>query len=453
MTEAFDRIPPHDTGAETALLGSLVLVGNDHAHFDRSTDGLWLEAFYLQDHQILYDALTRLRRAGQPLDGVTVAAQLRDMGQWEEVGGLIFLTQTMAGAFPAHARHYAERVIEMGRRRSAVTTASKLIERMFQPDGDTGELLRAAAAEFVTVASRGQGVELLTLGEVGEAFEAERQKHGSTAIDTGLTSLDARFPGLLRLGGYTVVAARPSVGKSAFVKDMALRLCRRGVAVGLVAVEENRGKVYSDMAANATGVTNWIVRDGGRTADQQAEIKAFIAEMHGRPFWMTDKAVSIGNVVNATEQLVDRHKCQVVIIDHMHLIGDDGAARQYVNAHRQFTEISATLKHAFKRLDVAGVVAAQLNRAGADRPQLHQLRESGSIEEHIDVGLFLHREDYAHRGESGYSPNGDCEVLVLKNRGGPCGNATLKFLEQHQRFTDPATSWAGYQTETLPEGI
>ena len=270
----FDHLPPHDLDAEAAVLGALLIAGGERATwpiFDRAAALLWREAFYLADHQIAYDALRDLRGREVPTEAVTVRDEIGRRGLLADVGGATGLAELLGGNFTAaHADHYAGIVAGHGRARAAIGVATDLAARLNGPahpptggaDDGREAVVREAAAALLNVAGRGVAARVQTAGDAARDFLGSRDAGRASAQLVGLPSLDRHFAGFLRRGQYAIVAARPSMGKSAFVKFLLLTLARGGTPVGLIAVEENAEKVVSDLLAAISGVPNTVIRDG-----------------------------------------------------------------------------------------------------------------------------------------------------------------------------------------------
>jgi replicative DNA helicase len=206
---------------------------------------------------------------------------------------------------------------------------------------------------------------------------------------------------------------------------------------GLVAVEENRDKIAGNVISNLATIENAKLAYGKLShleADAVADAVASTARM---PLWGVDTALTVPDVMSAMEMLVTQKGCKVVAIDHIHLLGTG----RRENRNDELRDISAAMKSAFKRLNIVGIVAAQLSRPpekGREPPPPHlsDLRESGSLEEHADAALMLHRRDYYHRGERNYSPDHLCQAFVRKNRNGAVGEIVLRAELEYQRFVD-----------------
>lgn len=451
--DQYDRLPPHSLDAEQQTLGALVMTGNDDETFARIARHVEISDFYPQYHQQVFDALEQLYHAKKPRDSVMLKDQLAKMGLLEDVGGVEFIADMMGSIITtAHGEHYAKIVREKSQLRRLIDACSKSIEAAYAPHVDAAEVVSEASRRLIKLAAGGSTANIRSIGQsVADFIERRRQmvESGGIAIETGFGPMDREFRGLLLLGGYTLVAARPSMGKSTWVRHALLTLARAGTPVGLIAVEESEDKVAGNAISSITSIENSRIAYGPWSEGLLQQMADAGEDLQDVPLYVTEQATTLRGIVATAQAMARDHGCRVIAVDHLHLV----SAPNGENRTQQLTQISSELKHLWKSLNVAGLVAAQLSRPAKGQvvkaPHLNDLRESGALEEHADVVLMLHREDYYHRGEEHYQPDRICEVHVRKNRNGAVGAVDLIADLEHQRFIDPDED----DNRPIPEGI
>jgi replicative DNA helicase len=244
-------------------------------------------------------------------------------------------------------------------------------------------------------------------------------------IPTGIESLDAQIGGWLR-GGKHLIGGKAGMGKSALMKQAALNCAAAGRTVGFISVEESRRKVIRNMLANLADVPNNRLAFRTLYPTDHAKVEAASERLSGMPLHVVDAARKLTEISAAVHRLAVEKGAEVIFVDHLHLI--DGETDD--NREREISKISAELKVLWRRLNVAGVEAAQLNRKGGrDRPGMENLRDSGSLEFDSDVILLLHREDYYNRTEPSYTPDKILECNIAKNKDGATAILPLGFDE------------------------
>jgi len=251
-------------------------------------------------------------------------------------------------------------------------------------------------------------------------------------IPTGIRDLDKLIGGL-RVGGKTIIGAKPGMGKSLLLKQIGLNLTRRGVRFGVISVEESKFKIAENTLSNQSGVINNRIAFGKLDDSEWRRLAAALPELAQLPFFICDTVRKLSAIIAAIHVMKYEHGCEVIAVDHLHII--DGESDD--NREREISKISAELKWVWKDLGVAGIEAAQLNRAsGKDRPSLASLRDSGSLEQDADVVLLLHREDYYRDAKSKVPPTNVLECLIPKNKDGAPGNVRVNYDGARQQVSD-----------------
>ena len=438
--EQFDRMPPHDLGAERSLLGSLMLSEDDPVLYAKVGGIIGRDDFFQADHQIVYDALVDLRRRRRPIDGVLLCAYLRERGLLDEIGGLGTIGQIL-NTVPtsAHGEYYARAVHAAAVARGLISLGNRAIRDGYAAGHaeDLSAALSRLAADAAALSVSGKVQAVHRIGDVVAEVAAagRRQDNASRLLPTGLDAID-RVIGGLPVGGHTLVAGKPGMGKSLLLKQFALNLSASGVPVGIISVEETRQKIAENALANRAGVVNGRIAHGTASAEEWDRVDEAAAALADAPYHIVDSASTLSDILAMAELLVHQHRCRVVMVDHLHII--DGQPGRNENREREVSNISAGLKFAWKRLAVAGVCAAQLNRgSGRDRPTLTSLRDSGSLEADGDVVLLVHREDYYRKQDGAVADlDGLAEVIVAKNKSGAAGVVVVRMDEARQRVED-----------------
>jgi replicative DNA helicase len=435
LARQFDRLPPHSLDAERALLASLMRLQGDNVRWAKVRALVGEESFFQADHQIIFGAIDRIVASGAEADPTAVRAALVARQVLDEIGGQVYLAEIYLSApHAANAVEYAKTVREMAMRRALIAEANDTLRRAYGPlddDGGAETLAHGLASRAARIAATGRPCDVYRLGDVAaEVFEAKMQ--GKQArIPTGIQELDGMIGGL-RIGGKTIIGAKPGMGKSVLLKQIGLNLSRRGVKFGVVSIEESREKIAENALANQSGVANNRISFGQLTHDDSGRFAQAVHDVSALPFFIVDSARRLSSIVAAARLLHYEYGCEVVAVDHLHIIDPEAVNRE--SREREISKISAELKWVWKDLNIAGIEAAQLNRAsGQDRPTLASLRDSGSLEQDGDVVCLLHREDYYRPGGT---PDHVIELIIAKNKDGAPGVAVCHYDGARQRIRD-----------------
>jgi replicative DNA helicase len=429
----FDRLPPHNIDAEVCTIASFMLDG-DGAIRAELVKMLKPDAFYSADHAIYWRVLLDMHKNRKAIDPVTVKAELQSCGLYEEVGGTEYLAK-LVNAVPsyAHGTHYAVIVREKSMMRALIASAHRIIADCYKPhkDNSAGQIAVEQSRAIAAIAEYGADV---AIRHIADAMQDVLSGHNATEFyKCGLQEVDGLIAGFPR-GGKTIVGARPGMGKSAFCKQTAVNIASDGVPVGIVSIEETQWKIAGNVMAMESGISSSRIRHRTYGAEEYKEMEAAKKRAESLPLFIVDSVRKLSAIEAAVQSLVRKHDCRVIFLDHVHII--DGETDDQ-SENRAMTLISQRLKWLWKELHVAGVECAQLNRSmSGDRPQLTNLRASGSLEQDGDIVLMLHREDYYHRTEPGYTDNNVLEVLVEKNKDAPTGIVPVHYDYITQRIYD-----------------
>lgn len=436
------KLPPQNIEAEQSILGSLML---DRDAWDRVADVLEADDFYRPSHQKIYQAIGDLNRKNQPADLVTVTNALQSGGDMDQAGGAEYLIEIVNRTISsANVLSHAKIVREKSLLRKVISTSSKLIERAYEDDfEDVGSFVDQAEGEFYKLGESKKTEGLKDSMDVVKSSlikieELYKRKSDITGVASGFTMLDRMTSGM-QGGELTIIAARPSMGKTAFSLNMAQHAAlKQKKTVAYFSLEMSRDAVMMRVLAGEARINMKDIRSGKindsawpkliQAAGQISEAKLFIDETSSlSPFEIRARA----------RRLKAQHGLDLIMIDYLQLM--DIKEKKMESRERVVSEISKTLKAIAKELDVPVVALAQLNRGvegrSDRRPMLSDLRESGSIEQDADVIMMLYRDDYYDKDDP--DKQGHAEVIIGKQRNGPTGTVRLKWEAEYGRFRDP----------------
>jgi len=432
------RVPPQDTDAERALLGALML--NSNAMYE-AADVVGIDSFYIGKHRIVYDAILSLHAKGEPIDIVTVSSKLKERKQLTEIGGAAFLSElTGSAASPGSSRHYAELVQKKFVLRSLIDAASKIGDLGFQEDKDIANVLDEAQSAIFSVSQTPMLHSFKELreelGPAQERFEhLHKHDQGFRGIPTGFPQLDSMLAGLQK-SDLIILAARPSMGKTALALDIARQTAtKHGTAVGIFSLEMSSQQLVDRMLAAQAGVNSWKLRTGKIRSEEEFErLQEALGVLAEAPVFIDDKpSSSVLQMRSVARRLKIEKNLGLIIVDYLQLIIPTNT-RANDSLVQQVTEISRSLKAMARELDIPVLALSQLSRAvetRRGRPRLSDLRDSGSIEQDADVVMFIHRDDKMN--ETSDRP-GIAEILIEKHRNGPTGKIELRFDEEKTTF-------------------
>tara|TARA_Y100000310_G_scaffold344932_1_gene460595 strand:- start:5816 stop:7204 length:1389 start_codon:yes stop_codon:yes gene_type:complete len=439
-----EKLPPQSIEAEQSLLGSLML---DKDAIVKVGDFLEPRDFYKPSHQKIYQAMQELFEKSEPIDLLSVAARLKEKGQLEEVGANAYLTELINTVPTAsHVLSYAKMVQKKRILRDLISASYDIGVMGYNESEDPEILLDKAEANIFAIAQKSLSQNFTKVKEsLEEAFERidrlSKHEKGTRGVPTSFADLDNMLSGLQK-SDLVILAARPSLGKSALAMDVARRVAvQQNIPVGVFSLEMSKDQVLDRLLAAQAGVDLWRLRTGKLSSQGEDNDFARIQEAMGvlseAPIFIEDSAAQ--NVLKMramARRLQANHGLGLLIIDYLQLIEPRNAQANIV---QQVSEISRSLKGLARELNIPVLALSQLSRAveqrTPQRPRLSDLRESGSLEQDADVVLFIYRED-KYRAD----PNnqGIAEIIVAKHRNGPVGSVKLYFNERNVSFTDLA---------------
>lgn len=446
-------LPPQSLDAEAGLLGGLLIEGETFVNIG---DAVAVSDFYDQRHQKIFEAIESLYNKHQPIDILTVSEQLKNRGLLDSIGGTSYLTE-LSNTVPttAHIEQYADLVASKGARRRLIKATQLIAQLGYDEEKSLQELIEEAESRIFEVSQQHVKQDISSLESIlGESFDRLDDLHnnrgGIRGIPTGLTDLDKMLAGLQR-SDLLILAARPSMGKTALLLNIALNVATEAQqgAVLIFSIEMGKEQLVDRLLAAEAGVDAWKLRTGEGLADADFErLSAAMGSLAEAPIFIDDTSgVTVSDMRTKARRLHHKQPLALIIIDYMQLMS--GGARFATSSNRvqEISEISRGLKILARELNVPVIAASQLSRSVESRspqiPQLADLRESGSIEQDADIVAFIYREEY-------YNPETDrkniTDLLIKKHRNGPVGNLELYFDRQQQRFRNLDTRHQPFDT-------
>ncbi len=436
-TNLLQRIPPQSLEAEMSLLGSMVL---DKDCIGEIIPIVRADRFYRHDHQLIFDALISLYEQNKPVDLVLLRDELRQRGQLEEVGGvesLVRLVDSVPSA--ANAVYYAQIVRDKYLLRSLISAASELTIQAFEGRGEVSEIMDHAEQRIFEVTQQKIVGHALPMREImTKTFEMIDKRSGNASVVTGLPTgymeLDELTSGL-QPGEMIVVAARPSMGKTALGLNIAEHIgADNHIPVAIFSLEMGSQQLAERMLCGRGHIDSHRLRQGILTESEYEKLCMTSGPLSEAPIYVDDTPSLTPLELRAkARRLKLQYDIQGVVIDYLQLMHVPGAESRQL----EVGIISRHLKALARELSVPVVVMSQLNRSPegreGHRPRMSDLRESGNIEQDADVVMLLHREDYYHN-EPDYEQSNMAEVIVAKQRNGPTGTIQLMWHKQWTRF-------------------
>ncbi len=435
-----DRTPPQDNDAEQSVLGSMLLSKDAIADVIESVRGT---DFYRPAHETIYDAMVDLYGRGEPVDPVTIAAELQRRGDLVRVGGAPYL-HTLSASVPiaANAGYYAEIVREKAILRRLVDAGTRIAQMGYAGEGQVDDVVDRAQAEVYGVTDRRASEDYAPLSDIMEAtldeIEAISNRDGEfNGVPTGFVDLDELTNGL-HGGQMIIVAARPAVGKS----TLGLDICRsasihHGMSSVIFSLEMTRNEITMRMLSAEARIPLNHMRNGNMNDEDWAKLARKMGEVSSAPMFIDDSPnMTMMEIRAKARRLKQRHDLRLIVIDYLQLMS---SGKKVESRQLEVSEFSRQIKLLAKELDVPIIALSQLNRGPEQRsdkrPMMSDLRESGSIEQDADMVILLHRED-VYEKES--TRPGEADLIVAKHRNGPTRDVVVAFQGHYSRFVDMA---------------
>jgi len=442
------RVPPHSIDAEQAVLGGLML---DERAWERIADKLGEHDFYRKDHRLIFRAIGDLSNKNLPCDAVTLGEWFESNGLAELVGGTSYVIQ-LANSTPSAANiaAYAEIVREKSILRQLIDAGTEIVGDGFQPEGRSSqEILETAEQKVFHIAesgARGKKGFVQMRSAVKEAFQILHQRYESkgsvTGLATGFADLDEMTAGL-QPSDLIIVAARPSMGKTALAVNMAEHAALKSKkAVAIFSMEMSASQLAFRLISSLGRINQQHLRTGDIQEEEWPRVTSAITLLSDAKIFIDDTpALSPAELRARARRLKREHDVGLIVIDYLQLMQVPGNKE---NRATEISEISRSLKAMAKEMNIPVIALSQLNRSLEQRtdkrPVMSDLRESGAIEQDADVILFIYREEVYDKE----SPKkGSAELIIGKQRNGPIGTVNLTFLGQYTRFESIASEAHG----------
>jgi replicative DNA helicase len=441
------RVPPHSIEAESSVLGGLLL---DNGAWDRVGDLLVDNDFYRHEHKLIYAAIGALINASKPADVITVNEQLQNQGKAEEMGGLGYLN-SLAQYVPSasNIRRYAEIVRERSILRKLVSASDEIATNAFNPQGKAiDRILDEAEQKIFNIGEEGsrmkqgfQSMDTLLVELLDRVQEMADNPNDITGVPTGFYDLDRMTSGL-QPGDMVVLAARPSMGKTAFAINIAEHVAlNEGLPVAVFSMEMGASQLAVRVVGSIGRIDQGHLRTGKLSDDEWPRLTEAIEKLRTVSLHIDETPGLTPSELRANARRLARQcgKLGLIVVDYLQLMSGSGGSGGD-NRATELGEISRGLKMLAKELQCPVIALSQLNRSVEQRtdkrPMMSDLRESGAIEQDADIIMFIYRDDYYNKDSK---DPGVAEIIIGKQRNGPTGTVRLTFLKNLTRFESLAS--------------
>ncbi len=443
-----DRLPPQNVEAEQSVIGAMML---EKEAISKVAEFLRPEDFYREAHRLIFASILGLFDQNEAIDIITVTEEMRKNEKLESAGGIAYIT-SLANSVPtaANVLYYAKIVEEKAQLRSLIYTATEIAQMGYEASDEVANIMDQAEKKILEISSRRLGQDFAPIKEI--IFDAFNKietlyanKGGITGLSTGFKDLDRLTAGL-QPSDLILIAARPSMGKTAFVLNIAQHLAiREKQTVAFFSLEMSKEQLVQRMLCSEAAIDSQRLRIGELGDADWRKLVVAADRLSQAPIFIDDTAgISVVEMRAKARRLKVEHGLKLIIIDYLQLMQGSGRGGNSENRQQEISEISRSLKALARELNVPVVALSQLSRSVESRqikrPMLSDLRESGSLEQDADIVAFLYREDY-------YNPETDkknvTEVIISKHRNGPVDTVPLYFHKQFTKFSDLSTQTQG----------
>ena len=442
-----DRVPPHNQEAEQSVIGAIFL---EPQALITASEILIPDDFYRSAHQKIFQTMLRLSDQGKAIDVITVTEELSSHNELEDVGGISYITE-IANAVPtaANVGYYAQIVSEKAVLRRLIRVATKIVEDGYTREDEVDALLSEAESRVMEVASRKNAGDFKHVKDVlvetyANVEHLQNRKGDITGIPTGFRDLDRLTAGFQR-GDLIIVAARPSVGKTAFALNVAQAVgTQTEENVAIFSLEMGAEQLVMRMLCAEGNIDAQVLRTGALNSEDWRKLTMATGTLSRAGIYIDDSAgVRVSEIRAKCRRLKQEHGLGMILIDYLQLIQGSGIAGQ--NRQQEVSEISRSLKALARELEVPVIALSQLSRGVEQRqdkrPMMSDLRESGSIEQDADIVAFLYREDYYDKETEDANT---IEIIVAKQRNGPTDTVKLAFKKEFNKFV--SVDWSAEAT-------
>ena len=441
------KLPPQALDLEEAVLGAMLI---DKKGVDEVIDLLQPETFYKSAHQYIFESIFNLFQNSQPIDLLTVSADLRKKGKLDVAGGdfyLIQLTQKISSS--AHIEYHARIILQKYIQRSLIRISNEIIESSYKESIDVFDLLDEAESKLYDVtqgnikrsSDTAQNLVMLAKKKIEEIANQE----GLSGVSTGFQKLDDLTSGW-QPSDLIIIAARPGMGKTALTLSMARNIAvTKQIPVAFFSLEMSSVQLITRLISAETGLSSEKLRTGKLADHEWKQLNVKVGDLEKAPLFIDDTpALSIFDLRAKARRLTSQHGIKLIVVDYLQLM-TAGSSNKAGNREQEISTISRNLKSLAKELEIPVIALSQLSRAvetrgGTKRPQLSDLRESGAIEQDADIVSFIYRPEYygiEEWDDEDHSPSaGQAEFIVAKHRNGGLDNIRMKFVGNLGKFED-----------------
>ena len=443
-----EKLLPHDIEAEEAVVGSLLIDGDC---FLRISSLIKPQDFYRERNQVCFAAASALFERNEVIDQVTLARELDRINQLDAVGGMAYLSHLVSVTpTSAHSEHYAHLVARTSTMRTLIDAASRISAMGYEDTADVDVTLRQAEDILFSVRSGQVERGFIPLRQIYDQYLEDRATivdpglDGGPPLVTGYNDIDELLGGLQR-SDLIILGARPAMGKSSLMLNVSLSAAQSGATVGVFSLEMSREQLALRILASDAEIDSHRLRLGLYTEAEEQRIIDSIGRLSELPVYIDDTPMqAMAEMRSKSRRLSLERGLDLLVVDYLQLIQGRGG-RGGENRVQEISEISRSLKGMARDLNIALITCSQLSRVVENRPghrpQLSDLRDSGSIEQDADVVMFIHREDIYYTEEeweqqfpSRQYPRNLAEIIVAKHRNGPTGSVSLYFRDNLVRF-------------------
>jgi replicative DNA helicase len=445
--ERHGHLPPQDIEAEKAVLGAVLL---DNVAFSNVSATVIASDFYHPAHAVIFECMLSLNSRGEPIDVVTLSAELRNRERLNTVGGMQYLGElTDTTPSIANVENHARIVADLAQVRRMIGVAHEIVSRGYGDRGSADTFLDTAAAQVFAVAQKRSKSTLIPLETaVQEAFERIEKslERGAriTGTESGFRDLDEMTSGM-HPGQLIIVAARPAMGKTSYVLCLTANAAKSsGKPVLFFSLEMPRVELANRLLCAEANVDQSLLRSNMLTEDQMTALTSAASRVYNLPIFIDDSGeLTLMDLRAKARRMKAERDLGLIVIDYLQLMK---ASREMMDSReREISEISRGLKQLAKELEIPIIALSQLNRAVENRqdkrPQLSDLRESGAIEQDADMVMFIYRDEIYNKDTE---DKGIAEIIIGKQRNGPTGTARLRFIRELTKFTNLEADPHGY---------
>ena len=446
-TDAFGHQQPQNLQMEQAVLGALLI---EQDAYSLVSEILRPECFYDPRHQTIYATIQALNIRQNPVDILTVTEALEATGKLEEVGGPYYITTLSAQvASSAHIEYHARIIAQKHLARSLITFTSELQTKAFDQSNDVDELMQEAEGKLFEISRLNMKKDYTQINPViGEAYDLLRK---AASRSDGLSGLTSGFPSLDKMtsgwqnSDLVIIAARPAMGKTAFVLSMAKKMAvDNRIPIAIFSLEMSNVQLVNRLIVNTCEITGEKIKSGQLEPYEWKQLDNRITPLYDAPLYIDDTpSMSIFELRTKARRLVREHGVKMIMIDYLQLMNASGMS--FGSRQEEVSTISRSLKGLAKELNIPIIALSQLNRGVDGRegfdgkiPVLSDLRESGAIEQDADMVCFIHRPEYykLYDDGKGHDMRGMAMFIIAKHRNGAVGDVLMRFRNEYARFLD-----------------